>query len=591
MQSIIRRFLILSALLVSVTAFAEQYAVLIGIEAYPNLPKQAGQNVALPGPSNDVKHMTSMLIDRFGFDRANIRTIQDSGATHDGIEAAVRDWLTGRAKQGDTALVFFSGHGTQVKDVNGDEPDGLDEAFVCNDIDDKRFAAKQLVLDDELAEWVSAMSVKGVEVVLITDCCHSGTISRDFTGSAISKFLHLSNTNSARLQKELKADARISKSTGEAGAKTTLIAACRDDQTASTASFPRTGWMGALTYNLTRLMDRPGYAPTYSQLAQDLQKNITVSFDQVPQVSAADAQEHFLQFETSVSVTTSQPVITQPIPVPPVTAPVVSEQSDKLLVFIQGFGAETNGIGNAINSTAYAAVASSASSADRMLIRSQGSSLSAGLHMRDGRMEDSATAASATDLIAKLRPALIKACVLKRLATLKDSDASLQPEVVIDCPQEKNISVRPTTLASLSRTVKVGTKTVFKVRVQKACYVTLVDLPSGGPLTVLVPNRYQESHIRVNPNEWYSIPSASMTFDIVAREPLGRSIIIAIASTEPLDLSSLKLSELDGMGGMSESSDVEAGARVFRVESRPGTDSVLSRGGFAVAYAIAEVIR
>lgn len=580
MRNMICRFLIFSALLLSATAFGEQYAVLIGIEAYPNLPKQAGQSVALPGPSNDVRRMTDMLAGRFGFDRENIRAVLNSDATHDGIEDSICGWLTDRAKQGDTVLVFYSGHGTQLKDTNGDEPDGLDEAFVCNDVGGKTPIVKQYVLDDELAEWLSAMTGKGAEVVLITDCCHSGTISRDFTSSAMSKFLPIPGAVSEELQRELKADARIVKSTGEVSSKITLIAACRDDQTASTASFPTAGWMGALTYNLTRLLAQPAYTPTYSQLARDLQKNITVSFDQVPQISAADAEEHFLRSEMPA----------HPIPAQSNT-PAVSADADRLLVFIQGFGAETNSIRDAINSTTYATVVSSATKADRLLIRSPGSSLSARLDLRDGTVEDSAPADSTADLMTKLRPALVKACVLKRLAALKDTDASLQPEVVIDCPQDKNISVRPNTLTPLSRAVRIGTKTVFRVRVSKPCYVTLVDLPAGGPLTVLVPNRYQESHVRLNPNEWYSIPSADMSFDIVAREPIGRSIVIAIASTEPLDLRSLKLSEIDGMGGMSESSDIEAGARVFRVESRQSADTLLYRGGFAVAYVIAEVVR
>lgn len=66
-------------------------------------------------------------------------------------------------------LVYYTGHGASVKDDDGDEDDGMDEAFV---FDDKGF-----VRDDALLECVQQRKTNDdLRVVLLSDCCHSGSI-------------------------------------------------------------------------------------------------------------------------------------------------------------------------------------------------------------------------------------------------------------------------------------------------------------------------------------------------------------------------------------------------------------------------------
>ena len=62
-------------------------------------------------------------------------------------------------------LIYYSGHGVSIHDINGDEKDGRDEAFVFRD---------GYVLDDVAEKLVR--NNKCGEVILISDCCHSGTI-------------------------------------------------------------------------------------------------------------------------------------------------------------------------------------------------------------------------------------------------------------------------------------------------------------------------------------------------------------------------------------------------------------------------------
>jgi len=75
----------------------------------------------------------------------------------------------GRLEDGDTLLLTYSGHGGQVPDRNGDEPDDLkDETWCLYD---------SQLLDDELHRmW--KMFAPGVRILVLSDSCHSGTAVR-----------------------------------------------------------------------------------------------------------------------------------------------------------------------------------------------------------------------------------------------------------------------------------------------------------------------------------------------------------------------------------------------------------------------------
>lgn len=72
-------------------------------------------------------------------------------------------------RSGDYFLLTYSGHGGQVPDVSGDEPDKQDETWCLFD--------GQLI-DDELYYELSRF-VAGVRIVVLSDSCHSGTVTRE----------------------------------------------------------------------------------------------------------------------------------------------------------------------------------------------------------------------------------------------------------------------------------------------------------------------------------------------------------------------------------------------------------------------------
>lgn len=89
-------------------------------------------------------------------------------ATHANVVQAITNAAATLAP-GDQFLLTYSGHGGQVPDNNGDEhEDTMDETWVLYD--------RQLV-DDELAGLWSRFE-QGVRILMLSDSCHSGTVSR-----------------------------------------------------------------------------------------------------------------------------------------------------------------------------------------------------------------------------------------------------------------------------------------------------------------------------------------------------------------------------------------------------------------------------
>jgi hypothetical protein len=136
-------------------------ALCIGINDYP------GTENDLAGCCNDADDWSAALTAR-GF---TTRRLVDSAASGAAIRTGLRDLLS-RATDGDAVVITYSGHGTWLPDDDGDEPDRRDEALCPHDI-----AENGPLLDDELHD-LFALAAPGVRTVLISDSCHSGTLTR-----------------------------------------------------------------------------------------------------------------------------------------------------------------------------------------------------------------------------------------------------------------------------------------------------------------------------------------------------------------------------------------------------------------------------
>lgn len=141
-------------------------ALLIGIGKYQVLPR-------LPGSKNDIDLVHQVLVSQYGFSEQNIHMVQDEAATREGMLAAFNQIIK-EAGPNDVVYIHYSGHGSQVQDLNGDEPDDqLDETIVPAD---GRTEGVPDITDDELEEILSRL--KTPKAVVVLDSCHSGTATR-----------------------------------------------------------------------------------------------------------------------------------------------------------------------------------------------------------------------------------------------------------------------------------------------------------------------------------------------------------------------------------------------------------------------------
>ena len=114
----------------------------------------------------------------------NVTTLINKQATKTGIVAAFKK-LTTKCSSGDIVYIHFSGHGQQVTDVNGDEKDGWDEAWIPYDAylcyNEKKDKGEKHLIDDELNTLLTAIRKRiGSEgkMLVVVDACHSGDSSR-----------------------------------------------------------------------------------------------------------------------------------------------------------------------------------------------------------------------------------------------------------------------------------------------------------------------------------------------------------------------------------------------------------------------------
>lgn len=162
----------------------ENYALLIGASAYPNLD----QKYWLKGPANDVRLVQTYLTTAapVPFAPQDVIVLADGVAggvapTLAAIRGAFAD-LTAKVQPGDFVYLHFSGHGSQTPALQPEtELDGLDETFMPVDIgpwQDDVGVVQNALVDDEIGALIDGLRGKGADVWAVFDSCHSGTVTR-----------------------------------------------------------------------------------------------------------------------------------------------------------------------------------------------------------------------------------------------------------------------------------------------------------------------------------------------------------------------------------------------------------------------------
>ena len=293
---------VLAAAFAMLSAFAnaETYALIIGINDYPEpldaegkpLKDDEGNVISddLFGCVNDAKFWKEMLTKNFGAKEANVHMLTDAQATEANFIKEFR-WLIQSAKPGDRVFFSYSGHGAQVKlDDQPEETDGLTEVICLIDI---------LIPDNFFGDVAKSFRDAGVDATFVFDSCFSGGIDRD---AGKSKYVsrnkrvpadrltarQRSNHLTAIEQAEMTNMVRINRAIAKGSY--VFLQASQEDQTSSDVQW-RDGSpsYGAFTYFVREsLMASPTL--TIQQLLDKVKTTLKDwEFEQIPKAEYSDA--------------------------------------------------------------------------------------------------------------------------------------------------------------------------------------------------------------------------------------------------------------------------------------------------------------
>ena len=284
-------------------------ALLVGINDYP------GTQNDLMGCLNDVTNLYDVLVKYFGFQPGDIRMLTNARAKTQTVLDALAG-LVEKSQSGDVLVFQYSGHGSQVRDLDGDElKDHKDEILCPYDCDwDSRF-----IRDDDLAELFSPLK-QGVLLEVILDSCHSGTgtremiVDRGLAGTAAAvdlwgkeagirqRFLAPPADVALRADEifgeelPLRRVGRLEKNSERKTMEHILWAACRSNQYSADA-YLAGRFSGAFTYFFCKHIRSAEGAVPRSELLKRVRASLRFEgFSQVPQLEGAKRRKELPVF-------------------------------------------------------------------------------------------------------------------------------------------------------------------------------------------------------------------------------------------------------------------------------------------------------
>jgi hypothetical protein len=230
-------------------------ALLIGIN-YRNTPYE------LAGCINDAYSIEKLLRTRYGY--SNTTVITDDSAikpTGNNMYTRIRNFLASGVS-GETLFLFYSGHGSYVRDTNRDEQMRYDQVLVGCDF--------VCIVDDMLKSLINTYLKRGTTLIMVADSCFSGSVldlRYQYMDTLMNRPL---NTNTKQ---------------NETVGNVILISSCQDNQTSEDTAFNGVP-SGALTGAILNVLGG-GSRPTWSNLI-NLLRNFTRQrrFSQTAQLSS-----------------------------------------------------------------------------------------------------------------------------------------------------------------------------------------------------------------------------------------------------------------------------------------------------------------
>lgn len=152
------------------TANAEVRALLVGVSEFasPVIPD-------LEGPANDLVAMETLARAQGASD---ITVLRDGNVTRTTVETALHA-LGLRSKPGDWVLMYYSGHGAQAEaKVKGTRDGDFDQFLPLAGFDPDNQDPERFIVDKDFYEWLARYVPPEVQILMVADTCHSGTLHR-----------------------------------------------------------------------------------------------------------------------------------------------------------------------------------------------------------------------------------------------------------------------------------------------------------------------------------------------------------------------------------------------------------------------------
>jgi hypothetical protein len=185
---------------------------------------------------------------------------------------------------GDEAVFHFSGHGSLVRDTNGDEATGLDSCLCPIDYDAPSASGGGVVTDDEIRTLLVDRVPRGARLYVILDCCHNGSgCDIRYKYEDFSVLVRERPTPLWRTQQRAFTNPKYTDTAGEVF----MISGSRDEQTSADA-YINNAYAGALTYAVFAIL-RANHASirtySWSALLRDVRHFMRVNkYTQIPQI-------------------------------------------------------------------------------------------------------------------------------------------------------------------------------------------------------------------------------------------------------------------------------------------------------------------
>lgn len=227
------------------------HALLVGINDYRDPRNQ------LRGCVNDAK----LLAGRLRALGANVATLLDAQATRANVLAAW-DATTRAAAAGDTLILHFAGHGSPAPRMAGGAGLQKDGTFILfRDYEPTR-APGEMLLDAELFALLTPLPKRGVQPVVLLDCCYAGGLTRgiDPRAAGADRFRYADLDMNAVANGMADLPPPPAPPPPAELAPILFLAACQANETDPEIRLPDGTWHGALSYGFCNAIS--GAAPT-----------------------------------------------------------------------------------------------------------------------------------------------------------------------------------------------------------------------------------------------------------------------------------------------------------------------------------------